>query len=170
MSDEAAIRKAVQKLAGVSNNMAKIVAATVTSVDMVTRTCAVTTITGKSEIDISAVQIMPDVSDGFILVPAVGSLVYIAYSIKNLPFIQMFSEIDRVILICDNVQVNDGSYGGLIKIIDQTSKLNNLVNQLTAELVKIEAGIVAAGGTYTPGTLDQFNKTDYENTMFKHGQ
>lgn len=169
MSDEATIKKAIQKLSGVTTDAARMVAATVVSVDINSRTCAVTTITGKSEIDILNVQLMPSVSDGFILVPTVGSMVYIGYSIRNLPFVHMFSGIDKVLLICNDVVVNDGSFGGLIKIIEQTSKLNNLVSQLTTELGKIATGIAAGGGSYTPGTLDQFNKSDYENTMFTHG-
>ena len=67
------------------------------------------------------------------------------------------------------IKLNDGSYGGLIRIADLTAKNNNLVSQVQAELTKIATGIASAGGTYTPGTLSTFNQSDYENTNVKHG-
>jgi alanyl-tRNA synthetase len=170
MGAEADIRDAIQKLSGATNDHTRLVACTVVSVDMNSRTCTGTTITGTSEIDIDNIQIMPGVSDGFILIPAVGSMVYVAYSRRNLPFIAMFAEVDKVLLICDNVVVNDGSFGGLVKITELTSKLNNLVSKVQQELVKIQTAGVSVGMTYTPGTLDQFQKSDYENTKFKHGE
>lgn len=167
--ESAEIREAVRRLSGVHKDQVTLIECTVDSVDMTTRTCAATTVNGTSEMDIENIQIMPGVSDGFILKPKVGSTIFVAYSNRNLPFVQMFSEIDAVYLICDNVLVNDGSYGGLIKIVDLTGKLNSMVSQLQTELGKIAIGITAAGGSYTPGTISEFNKGDYENTKFTHG-
>jgi hypothetical protein len=141
----------------------------VNSVDIPNRQCAVTTITGKSEIDIPNVQLMAGTNDGFMLIPSVDSMVYVVYSRRNLPFVIMFSQIDSVFLICDNVVVNDGSYGGMVQIINLTSKLNNLVAQLQSQLTAIATGVAEGGGSYAPGTISQFNKSDYENTEFKHG-
>ena len=105
---------------------------------------------------------------GFVLVPAVGSQVIITFLNRSDAFVSMLSQVDKVFIKSNICTFNEGNNGGLINIEGLVSELNGLVNELSQELVKIQAGIAGAGGTYTPGTLSQFNKDDFEDETVKH--
>ncbi len=68
----------------------------------------------------------------------------------------------------DLIQYNDGGNGGLVTIGELTAKLNGLVGELNTQLDLIATGITGAGGAYTPGTISNFSKSDYENTKITH--
>ena len=144
--------------------------ATVESVDIPSRTCVVTAVDGNVEFEIPGVMLMAVVDDGILIEPVVGSTVKVIYSQNVEPFVCQYSEVANITLTATTlIKLNDGSYGGLIRIADLTEKNNNLVSQVQSELTKIATGIASAGGTYTPGTLSTFNQSDYENTNVKHG-
>lgn len=105
---------------------------------------------------------------GFVLVPAVGSQVIVTFLNSSDAFVSMLSSVDRVYIKSNICTFNTGDKGGLINIVDLVSKLNSLVNSLNTELTKIQVGITGAGGSYTPGTIDQFNKDDFEDGTIIH--
>ena len=146
---------------------------TVKSVDVDIRTCVVTPADGGP--DILDVRLEADYTEGistdpkgFFIVPVVDSLVIVTFMDKNNAFLSAWTNIDKVIAKQINWIFNDGTNEGLIKIIDLTTKLNNLKSEMQIELVKIQTGIVGAGGAYTPGTLSAFDKDDYENDKIIH--
>jgi len=144
--------------------------AIVESVNIASRTCDVTAVDGNVEFEIPNVMLMAVVDDGILLEPVIGSTVKVIYSQNVEPFICQYSEIANITLTAQTlIKLNDGSYGGLIKIGQLTSTINNLVAQVQAELLKIVTAITSLGGTYTAGALSQFSRSDYENTNVKHG-
>lgn len=179
------IEEAIQKLSGTYlKDIVAIVQCTVNSVDKDALTCDCTPLSDVT--DIPGVQLSAEVSDGFVVFPAVGSTVYVALTTRNNAFLLIPSDLDSVEISIPNgtspetwttltlsnsgIQMNDGSYGGLIEIANLVTKLNNLVLQLQTQLSLIATGIAGAGGSYTPGTLSTFNKTDFENTLITHGK
>lgn len=135
--------------------------AEVDSVDVPARMCSVTVLTGKRS-NVLPVRLMAAKADGLLLIPVLKSTVGIMFSDTVAPIIYQYSDIEKIIF-------RGGDLGGLIKIEDITAKLNKFVTETQAELTKIATGIATAGGTYTPGTIEHFTKTDYENTEITHG-
>ncbi len=174
-----AARTAIQKIAGTYNrDVVEIINATVVSVDKTARTCVVTPLSGKSDTTIEDVGLMPERNDGEFKIPKVGSTVGVVTSTFVDPYIVSWSDLDEWYLVIGTttidvlngtIKLGDGSFGGIIKITDLTTKLNLLVSQLQAQLALIATGIIAGGGTYTPGTLSTFTQTDYENENTTHG-
>lgn len=158
------IIEAIQKITGTQlKDNVQLLAATVESVNISKRTCTVTTISSQGSITIEGVQLMASVDDGMLLIPAVDTTVFVAYSTFNQPFICLFSGLEKVYLVAgennasieitDNgllleiadttvnitdgkIQFNDGADGGLVKVIELTQKLNNLENLVNDLITK----------------------------------
>jgi len=203
-----AIIDAIRKISGTNlNNTLYMVPASVLSVDVASRTCTVQTIGGEQSINIEGVQLMASVDDGFLLIPALNSDVIVSYSTYYKPFICQFSKLDKVVIVVgennvaieiDNdkilaelndtkfllqdglTQFNDGSFGGLVKVIQLTQKLNNLENLVNDFISKYNShthiltlttgtGTAAPTTTTEPATLTPTQQADIENTKVKHG-
>ena len=189
MSDRS-IEECIQKLAGTHyDDRVGLVAATVDSVDLSTRTCDVTAISGKAPTAIEGVKLMASVDDGILMVPTVGSTIFVIYSTYNVPFVALFSEVDQILFISGSSQLsivdgkimmNDGSKGGLVEVAELVTKLNNLENLVNDLAVKfnthshiltLTSGTgTAAPTTTTEGTtLTPTQRADIENTKVTHG-
>lgn len=182
MSDSL-IREAVRKLAGTQfSDEVFVLEATVTSVQIETRTCTCETIGGKGVTDIENVRLMAEVEDGFLIIPEIGSTVIVSYA-KNLsPYISMFSNVNKVLAVVGNssleiidgaITFNDGSFGGLIKIEDLVTKLNNLENLLNNLITLYNLHTHTSNGTPTTstesGSLTPTVRADIENDSITHG-
>lgn len=183
MSDNK-IRLAIQQIAGTGNeDKVFLISATVVSVDETTRTCVVSAISGKGQSKIENVLLMPAIDDGMYLVPAIDSTVFVSYSTHNQPFVSLFSELQKVVFIVGDytlqmtssgIVLNGGLLGGLVKVSDLTTKLNNLENKVNALLTAYNSHIhPATSGTTSPtatqvaGTLTPTVQNDIENTKIK---
>lgn len=94
------IRDAIAQLAGTyQKDDVYMVACTVTDVNEATRTCTCTSVTGKSSTDLQNVQLMAEVDDGMLLIPSIGSTIIVGYSKRNVPYVALFSQIDKVVII-----------------------------------------------------------------------
>lgn len=185
------IQDSIEKLAGTHlKDEVFFTHCSVDSVDLSTRSCDVTAISGSAVGAITGVQLMTEIDDGFLLVPTVGSNVLVGYSKRLVPFIAQFSQIDQVLIITGNtslgikdgsVQFNDGSYGGLIQIQQLITKLNNLenlVNDLTTKFNSHTHVLTLSSGTGTAAptttmeskTLITTKQSDLENTLITHGK
>lgn len=133
---------------------------TVDSVDLVNRTCYCIQI--NEDADITEVRLMANIDNGFLLIPEVNSIVVVSFLSDSSAYVALVSKVSEV-------QLNGTNFNGLIKIDEQTAKLNQLVTELQTQLGLIATGIAAGGGSYTPATLSTFNKTDYENIKIKQG-
>jgi hypothetical protein len=199
-----AIIESLQKMTGTSlKDNFGVFAATVDSVNEEKRTCTVTSVFGMT---VENVQLMASVDDGFLLVPKIDSTIIVGYSTFGKYFVCLFSAIEKVVItagennasiqvdaegllfeIADTkiqvsdgeIKLNDGSLGGLVKVIQLTQKLNNLenkVNQLiTAYNTHVHTGVTTGAGSsaVTPstvsGALTPTNRVDIENDLVKHG-
>lgn len=181
MSDRA-IGDSIQKMAGTFNREhIGMIPCTIKSVSQQARTCVCTPIGGKSVTDITNVQLMAEVEDGVLLIPVIGSTVFVCYSTQNLPFIALFSGIQKVILIgASGIQLQGGEFGGLVEVLALTTKLNNLenlVNDLAAKfnththILTLTTGTGTAAPTLTSEStvLTPTKRADIENTAITHG-
>jgi hypothetical protein len=166
-----------------------VVGCTVNSVDLSQRSCDCTTIGGDTALDIPNVLLMPEVDDGFLLVPSINSTVFVTYSNRQVPYVVLFSAIDQVVFTCGNAQViiqdgliqlGDGSYGGLIQIQQLVVKLNNLEtalnNLIQAFNTHIHPGVQTGSGSTPPpantdsDSLKLTERADLENIVVTHGK
>lgn len=156
MSD---LAKAIQEIAGTRNqDEVKLYQCLVNSVDISKRTCSVTTITGNATLTFDA-QIMAGVADGILVEPEVDSYVFVLKSKYTIPFVVMYSDIV-------NYSLMGGEFGGLVKVVELTQKINNLERKINEILVW--SGTVSPPFTSIPISLTLQN--EIENTSVKHGK
>lgn len=162
MSLESVVQEAIERTAKAIIPV-MVTEGTVVSVDKQKNTCKVEREDLPELFNVRLNAIETPGNEVFTIYPKQGSnvLVILIENDRTDGFIISATDIEESIF-------NGGSNGGLIKITEQTTKLNTLVNELTAELTKIATAITSAGGAYTPGTLSQFSKADFENEKVKH--
>ena len=115
---------------------------------------------------------LPRDLDGLVQIPKVDSLVLVAKinnQIEN-RFVVAFSEVEEVLFF-------NGENGGLVKVADLKTKLNNLENKVN-ELITTLKGIViplAPSGTYpfapvfaSTTSLTPTEEADIKNDKVKH--
>lgn len=188
MSDRK-ITEAIQRLAGTQlTDEVYILICTVDSVDVDGRTCDCTAVGGTAITDIPGVQLMAEVDDGALYIPAIGSTVIVVYSKRNVPYIALYSELSALYYVVGDttlditnglIKFNDGSFEGLVKVVELTQKLNaleNKVNDLIATFnTHVHGGVSTGGGstatTATPvtGTLTPTTQSEIENEKIIHG-
>lgn len=155
------IREAIRTLAGVEElSSCESRICIVSNINNTLMTCDCSPVNGDA--DFIDVLLCVNKKNGFVLIPKDGSFVSVTQLNETDAFVSMVSEVDSILL-------NGNASGGIVKVIDLTTKLNDLVSQLQSQLTLIATGITSAGGTYTPGTLSNFNKSDYENTKVLNG-
>ncbi len=118
-----------------------------------------------------------------LLTPKVGSCVLVADlsgGDKRDFAVVMLSEVQKVELTADEVKLNGGSNGGLVKIEELTKQLNGLkdvVNDLISKYNKHTHSVATPdtfNGTAAPTTdtesqtAAQFDQSKYEDTTIKH--
>ena len=172
-----AIRTAIRKIARTYGiDMVDLMTATVTAVDRPTRTCTVTPVTGKADTQIDGVLLSADPNDGELKVPAIGSTVVVLTSTHNKAYVIGCSDLQEwsitigntvIDLVNGTIQMGDGSYGGLVKVVDLVTKINRLENMMNSHIHPDPVtGFTGASTTpITPLTA----RTDIENTTVKHG-
>lgn len=166
------IQQAVQILSGTHlQDKTMIFDAVVVSVDQKKRTCVVTAVGGKSANTFTA-RLMAAVDDGILVLPTVGSTVGILMSTFVKPMVIMHSGVDQVIL-------RGGDLGGLVRVIDLTTKLNAIEDKVNDLITKYNshvhpgvtagAGVTAPTASIEPGSLTRTVRTDIENKNINHG-
>lgn len=166
MSDRS-VQEAIQKLAGTHlSDEVYVLTATVKAVSLENRTCDCEVISGTAVTDINNVQLMAEVNDGFLLVPALDSTVIITYSKRNVPHISMFSEIETASLVTLNgIKLQGDEFGGLVKLDTLLKKINALETTLNALNTKVN---VLAPTPVIPPLIVSL-KSELENPNVKHG-
>ena len=188
MSDKAAIQQAILKMAGMDGyDKLFIEDMEVNSVDEDSRTCICSSINGVASFNNMEVRLMASIDDGLLRLPTVESTVIVAYSTHTLPFILMYSSIDKILcivgdqsytLIDGSTVLNDGSFGGMAKVPELVGRLNKIENGLNAltnnyntHLHPVTAVGSPTGVTTAPDTtqLTPTQRSDIENTAVTHG-
>lgn len=153
------IKQAIEELAGTRNqDEVKLYQAIVNSVDVAKRSCNVTTVTGSATLTFDA-QLMAGVADGILIVPEVESFVYVLRSKYTIPFIIAYSDIVQYVLM-------GGEFGGLVKVVELTQKLNALEEKINQILTW--SGTVSP--PFTSPALSLTLQAEIENTSVKHGE
>jgi hypothetical protein len=162
--------------------------ATVVSVDESSRTCVVNS--DNRNIDALTVRLIPEISDGFLLIPAEESTVTVSTLGPNFaPIVIAFTELEKIILTVkdqgylndgDIQMFNDGKFGGLVKVKETAKKIKALEEKYNSLLSSIKAIIVplAPTGTYPFGPefaantpISPITKVeDLENPKITHGE
>jgi hypothetical protein len=166
------LTRTIQELAGTRNqDEVKLYQCNVNSIDLSKRTANVTTITGTANLTFDAL-LTAGVSDGFVISPEIGSMVYVLTSKYTLPFIVTFSDITQF-------DIMGGEFGGLVKVAELTEKLNKLenkVNEIITTFGTHTHTVIMLGAptstTQTPivGNLTVSQRAEIENTKIKHGE
>lgn len=219
MSIKGDIREGLATIVGsqLSSSMVCVFIAEVQAVDANTRTCTVVSTSLPTETEFSNVALMAESTDGFLCLPAVGSAVMVCDPKTLNPFVLMYSEVDKVQIVVNKTaqtitdgkiaqeigsttftttsglsQFNDGGFGGLVKVAELTTKLNNLENDLNVLKTALAAiittlnaagpvpllsggpsglGAVLSGAlaTYIADVLIPTLRLQLENTKVKHG-
>ena len=188
MSDYS-IKEAVRQLAGSHlKDEVFIVPAEVDSVNIAERSCSCTALNGQNIDELPIVQLMAEVEDGVLYVPAVGSTVMVVYSKRNVPFVALYSELSAIYYVVGDttidvtnglIKLNDGSYHGLVRVEELTAKLNALESKvndlLNAYNTHVHTGVSSGFGssavTTAPviGTLTPTQQSEIENNKITHG-
>jgi hypothetical protein len=166
------LTRTIQELAGTRNqDEVKLYQCNVNSIDLSKRTANVTTITGTANVTFDAL-LTAGISDGLVITPEINSMVYVLISKYTLPFIVTYSDITQF-------NIMGGEFGGLVKVVELTQKLNNLENKVN-EIISIFGththGVVAVGSPTSPtstpvsGSLTPTQRLDIENINVKHGK
>lgn len=171
-SENRDLAEAIRKLSGMDDLTESSFACTVSNINTTDYTCDCSPINGDA--DFKAVKYNANGLKGFVLEPKEDSIVIITVTSETTAFVSMVSEVEQIYLNGDNE-------GGLIKITDITTELNNrytvLKNIFSAIATAADAGITSAGGVAgvvtaynaISATLTDLNKTAYENNKVKHG-
>jgi hypothetical protein len=183
------VAQGIQKIAGTFGlDNVYMLTCEVSKVDVSDRSCMCAPVNGNMA-DFKA-YLMAETDDGVLILPTVGSTVKVLFSNQNAPTVIQYSEIDKLLIIsgnqsysiADGSQVfNDGSFGGLVKVIELTTKLNNLENLVNSlinkfnshtHILALTAGTGTAAPTAAPETtvLTPTQKTDIENSEVTHGK
>ncbi|MFB6456579.1 hypothetical protein ACE38W_15010 [Chitinophaga sp. Hz27] len=183
------ITRAVRQLAGVDlQDSIELILCSVDSVNEEENTCVCTPINGQTTVPLIDVQLMAEVNDGVLIVPAIGSSVMVLASKYQSPVVVMFSSLSKIEMIVGGASVeirdgkitlNDGSFAGLVKVIELTNRLNlietkindmiSLFNNHIHTGVQTGSGSSAVTSTPISGTLTPTTQTDIENTEIVHG-
>lgn len=171
-SENRDLAEAIRQLVGLESLEQTAIACKVSNVDTTKYTCDCSPINGDA--DFKGVKYNANGLKGFVLEPKEDSIVIITRTSDTTAFVSMVSEVNQIYL-------NGDGDGGLIKITDLTTELNNrytvLKNIFLAVATAADAGVSSAGGTPSAvtaynaiqATLTSLNKTAYENNKVKHG-
>lgn len=188
MSTSREIKEGIQRLSKTfGKDYPVIIVGSVTSVDKNARTCDIDIISGLDAEILQGVKLSANPNDGILQVPSIGSNVNVLFSNKNVPFVILFSDIDEYILTIEQTELTiksgsisfgDGSFNGLVKVAELTTKLNNLENLVNQFVSVFNAHTHIASSFGSPTTppptpittvLTPTIQTDIENQNIKHG-
>jgi hypothetical protein len=185
MNEARQIREAIQRLTGTSGSMMVILDCEVLSVNKSERNCVVKIIDGATPTQVENVMLSAEPNDGLICIPAIGSLVRVAFHDKKPRFVVQFSDLDECrvtiaqmefIINAQGVFQGDESYGGVVKADDVTSSVNSQCNSIIQAAI---AAFTALGAIDSGVSLTAFNSAiasyqpmisiNIQNQTFKHG-
>jgi hypothetical protein len=171
MSENTDIREALRTLIGHEDLAAfKSLICTVSNINTTTMTCDCIPING--EPDFVDVLLCVDGKKGFVLIPTDGSFVAVTQTSETDAYLAMVSEVDGIWL-------NGNTNGGLVKVVDLTTKLNNLENKVNQLITAFNAwtpvpndggaALKTALTTWVATSLTPTVRANIENTNVKHG-
>lgn len=160
------ILEAIQQMSGSQlGDTIKYIPASVTSVDLGSRSCTCTPLGDTAQTDIVA-YLMAEVDDGLLYVPTIGSTVIICYSTKNLPYIALFSQLDFITLVASlGIQLQGNNFGGIPIAQALANALNTIIDAFNLLNTKVNT---LAPTPVIPPLIDVI-ATNLENQSVQHG-
>lgn len=134
------LRDALRSLVKPNNDgFAKV--CTVDSIDLVKLICYCIPINGDA--DIINVRLMANIDNGFLLIPAVDSIVVVSFLSDSSAYVSLVSKVSEV-------NLNGKNFDGLVKVQELTDKLNALENKLNDLITACSSQVVtlAPAGTF----------------------
>jgi hypothetical protein len=174
MSTSSEIKAALRALVGIED-LGTSQLCTVVSVNETEMTCVVSPI-GDLEADFADVRLMADTEDttkGIYFKPVIGSVVMITPQDEVTYFVSMYSEVEEVWL-------RGNTNGGVVKVSDLVTKLNNLENDLNSlktifstSWVPVPndggAALKTAAATWAGQSFTPTTAANIQSTTVKHG-
>lgn len=180
---ESAFKGLVRHVRGVGDsanyNKGDIYLAEVNSVDISKRTCEVTLVTDNTVI-VPDVQLMVGVDDGALYIPTVGSNVIISHQKNLMPFVMLYSELDKVIFIVGDTEISlvDGTAiisqdkmaitlsNGTINITNGGKDFKKIMDNIFTHILALTVG-TGTGPSTVPINASDFtqDKQDFD-TLF----
>ena len=173
------IAEAIRALSGMDDLQYESVICTVSNINTTKMLCDCSPVNGDA--DFTEVRLNANYKKGFVLVPKNKSVVVVSQVSNEVAYISMVSEVDEILLAGDD-------NGGIVKVSELTTKLNNLENQLNnlvVDLLAISSTLVSSGTspvvsdvlgaliasnlTNVTTPLIPTQSTELENTTVKHG-
>jgi hypothetical protein len=162
------IREIIQEIAGTSSN--KSIYAKIKDVNTSKETCTVTTLL--DDMDLFDIRLTGEGLGGVLYIPKIGSVVGVNLINETDGYITMFSELT-------SIKIGDGTNGGLVKITDLVTKINNIENDINnlknifSAWVTVPndggAALKAAASTWYASQITNTNVNDIENNTIQHG-
>ena len=164
----------------------QVLVGTVKSVDETKMVCDVDLTNAPDLLDVRLRSIIDENDKGVLIVPKKDSHVLVGIIDNRIEsaFVLSFSEVEKIRLITDEIELSGNDFGGLIKIEELVSKINRLEDKLNSLVNKhnthihITTATVSATptvGTIAPTTSSETpiapntQKSDLENEKVKHG-
>lgn len=189
-TSDRSIKAAIQQMAGTfGQDVVKLNVGKVKSVDEGKSTCVVVIKGINQSVEVPNVNLQVGVCDGLQIIPAVDSDVLIITSTFNQSYIIQYSDVDKYYLqVGDSeltinndgtMQLNDGSYDGLVKVAELTQKLNDIEQDINALKLVFSGWVVtpfdggaalkAAAATWYAQQLTPTQQNEIENNLITHG-
>lgn len=189
-TSDRSIKAAIQHMAGTfGQDRVRMNVAVVQSVDEDKSTCVVLIRGIDESVEVPNVNLQVGVCDGLQIIPVVGSQVLVLTSTYNQPYIVQYSDVDKFYLqVGDSemtinndgtMQLNDGSYDGLVKVQELTQKLNDIENDINALKTAFSGwtpipndgggALKTATGSWYGQQLQPTQQQDIENDKITHG-
>ena len=189
-TSDRSIKAAIQQMAGTfGQDVVKLNVGKVKSVDEDKSTCVVVIKGINQSVEVPNVNLQVGVCDGLQIIPAVDSDVLIITSTFNQSYIIQYSDVDKYYLqVGDSeltinndgtMQLNDGSYDGLVKVAELTQKLNDIEQDINALKLVFSGWVVtpfdggaalkAAAATWYAQQLTPTQQEEIENNLITHG-
>lgn len=164
------IAEAIRTLSGMDDLTFESSACTVKNIDTTKMVCDCTPLDGSA--DFLDVRLNANYTKGFTLIPKDKSIVIVTQLSDATAYVSMVSEVDEIYLAGDD-------NGGLVKVQDLVSKLNNLESDLNSLKTVFStwtpapgdggAALKLAAATWYAQQLTPTQVTDLENKKVLHG-
>lgn len=155
----------------------------VKSVDESKMVCDIDLETAPDLLDVRLRSIIDSTDKGVLIVPKKDSVVLVGIIENRIEsaFVLSFSEVEKIRLITDEIELAGKDFKGLVKVEDLTQKLNNLENAFnnlvadfnahTHNAPQAPSGTLATLPPLVPSTQNVANTqvSDLENEKVKHG-
>lgn len=115
----------------------------VNSVNESERTCDVSPLNEDADVLQTRLSATLNSTQGVVIIPKVDTNVIVTFLTKDVGFVAMCTDAEKVLIDCDTVIFNGGNKGAMVKIQDLVDKINRLENTFNSH---VHPGVTVGGG------------------------